>query len=73
MAELVDAPVSKTGEGKPHAGSIPALGTALTLFIPFLLRFFIPAPVAQWIARLPPKEQVAGSIPARGVYSVTID
>ncbi len=26
----------------------------------------IPAPVAQWIARLPPKEQVAGSIPARG-------
>jgi hypothetical protein len=25
-AEWVDAPVSKTGEGKPHAGSIPALG-----------------------------------------------
>lgn len=25
-----------------------------------------PAPVAQWIARPPPKGQVAGSIPARG-------
>ncbi len=26
VAELVDASVSKTDEGKPRAGSIPALG-----------------------------------------------
>lgn len=29
------------------------------------------APVAQWIARPPPKGQVAGSIPARGTNSIS--
>lgn len=31
------------------------------------------APVAQWIARPPPKGQVAGSIPARGTNSLDIE
>lgn len=33
VAELVDASVSKTDEGKPRAGSIPALGTLNPAFI----------------------------------------
>ncbi len=52
---MVDAPVSKTGEGKLHAGSIPALGIINSASVS----------VAQWIARPPPKGQVGGSNPPR--------
>jgi hypothetical protein len=45
---------------RPSANNI-----AFVVFSFFQQKFLI-APVAQWIARPPPKGQVAGSIPARG-------
>ena len=50
------------GSGKPRGETARKLGVECGVFTGT-------APVAQWIARPPPKGQVAGSIPARGTNS----
>jgi hypothetical protein len=54
------------GSGKPRGETARQLGVECGVFSDT-------APVAQWIARPPPKGQVAGSIPARGTNSSPTD